>query len=117
MPFGNITSQTITFEPRKPGVYQKAGTAIGAPTFEFRFSAGTPNKKTGMVSVSMSRISEKDWTASGTTSVVRKSMVHSVNILIPTDGSFTAADAAYGVGDFAAVLTAALLQRLASGEI
>lgn len=36
MPYGNFTLDAIAYEPRQPGVYQKAGLSFADPTHEFR---------------------------------------------------------------------------------
>lgn len=115
MPFGILTAQTLTFEPRKPGVYQRAGLALGAPTDEIRFAGASPNGKSKLLSMSATRIKQKDVTV-GTT-VTRKMAIVTVNVQLPDDGSFTSTEGDSLLVDLNEVITAALLVRLAASEI
>lgn len=117
MPFGNITAQTIVYEPRKPGTYTKTGLAIGAPLDEFRLSGGSPSSKAKQLSVSVTRLKQKDYTAPGSTMPVRVGALVTVNVQLPNDGSFTAAEGDSLLSDVAEFITSTTLARLASGEI
>lgn len=117
MPFGNITAQTIVYEPRKPGTYTRSGLAIGAPLDEFRLTGATPSSKAKQLSVSVTRLKQKDFTAPGSTSPVRVGALVTVNIQLPNDGSFTATEGDSLLSDIAEFITATSLARLASGEI
>jgi len=115
MPFGTLTAQTITYEPRKPGTYQKTALALGAPVDEFRFTGASPNGKSKTLSMSVTRIKQKDVTVGATT--VRKPAIVTVNFQLPDDGSFTSTEGDSLLVDINEVITAALLARLASSEI
>lgn len=117
MPFGTLTSSTIVYEPRKPGIYERAGISIGAPRDELRFTAGRPNSKTKKVSMAVTRVKQKDFTPPGSTSVVREESNISVGFQVPSTGSFSAAEILALVQDCTNVLTALLLSRLYSGEV
>lgn len=114
MPFGNIVAQTITYEPRKPGIYQAAGTAIGAPTNEFRLSAATPSKGKPL-NMAITRVKGKDVVSGNTT--VRENAAVTINFTAPNTGSFTAAELNSLMLDAVAHATAANLARQASGEV
>lgn len=116
MPLGTLTAQTILFEPRKPGVYQRAGLAIGAPSDEFRITSASPSSKSKVLSMSFTRVRAKDFTPAGSTVPKRVSAIATVNIQIPNDGSFTSIEADSLVMDLNEIITAALLTRVASGE-
>lgn len=117
MPFGNITANTVTYEPRRPGVYQKAALAVGAPADEFRLSGASTNRKSKVVSVAVTRIKQKDFMPVGATMPVREDAIVTVNIQLPNSGSFTATEADALVSDINEFLTAATFTRLAAGEI
>lgn len=117
MPFGNITAQTIVYEPRKPGTYIKSGLAIGAPLDEFRLSGATPSSRAKLLSVSVTRLKQKDFIAPGTTTPVRVNALVSINVQLPNDGSFTSAEGDSLLSDIAEFITPTTLSRLASGEI
>lgn len=116
MPFGNLTSGSDTYEPRKPGVYEKSGLSIGSPRNEIRFTAGRSNSKTKKASMAVTRVRQKDFTPAGTTQVVREEANISVSWQLPTTGSFTQVDARAMLVDIHNVATEAILARLASGE-
>lgn len=115
MPFGNITMQTLSYEPRKPGVYQKSGLALAAPTNELRLSGANPSTKNKPITVAATRVLQKDIVVGSST--VRTSATATINITFPNDSSFTATELDSLVADLNEFLTAATLQRLASGEI
>lgn len=117
MPFGTITAQTISYEPRRPGIYQRAGLPIGSPADEFRFSGASPNAKNKKLSVSATRLREKDFTAPGAVVPSRETILGTINLQFPTSGAFTAAEVISLIADFSAALTATILNRMAAGEI
>lgn len=117
MPFGVLTAQTLTYEPRKPGVYSLSTVALGAPSNEFRFSGANRNKVSKLLSVAVTRIRQKDVVPVGGTIPIRREAIATVNIQLPSDGSFTAVEASSLLLDIQTVLTAAILTRLASSEI
>lgn len=117
MPFGVITAQTLTYEPRKPGIYARTGIALGAPANEFRLSGATSGSKTKRSSVAVTRIQHKDFIAPGTTLPVREECIVTVNVQVPNTGSFSATEVDSLVADINEFLTAAVFTRLAAGEI
>lgn len=114
MPFGPIIMQTLTYEPRRPGIYQRP-IALGAPTNELRLSGANPTTKNKPLTVGATRVIQKDITV-GTT-VTRVSAVATLNITFPNDSSFTATELDALITDINEFITAASLARLASGEI
>lgn len=117
MPFGIITAQTLTYEPRKPGVYERAGLALGSPSNEIRLTGATKSSKASRLSVSATRLVQKDFTAPGSTTVKRVEALVTVNIQLPNDGSFTSAEGDSLLIDINEFITASTLARLAAGEI
>lgn len=117
MPFGTITSQTISYEPRRPGIYQRAGLPIGSPADEFRFSGASSSAKSKKLSVSLTRLREKDFVAPGTVLPSRETILGTLNLQFPTSGAFTSAEVISLIADFSTALTAAVLNRMAAGEI
>jgi hypothetical protein len=114
MPFGTITAQTLTYEPRRPGVYERAGLAIGSPSDEFRLSSANSSQKKDK-SVAVTRVLGKDVTVNSTT--IRKNAVASLTITSAPDTTFTAAELDSLVADINEFVTTATLTRLFSGEI
>lgn len=117
MPFGNITAQTFVYEPRKPGTYQRAGLALGAPINEFRLSGASGSKTSTRLSVSVTRIMHKDFIPAGAVLPIRVEALVTVNIQMPNNGSFSAAEGDSLVADINEFITAANLARLSAGEI
>lgn len=113
MPFGTITAQTITYEPRKPGIYQKTGLALGAPANEYRISGASPKGLKDLV-FSVTRVLDKDVTINGT--IVRKRALHTQTTTVPSDSTFTSAELASLCVDGQVFGTAANIVRMASGE-
>jgi hypothetical protein len=114
MPFGTITAQTLTYEPRKPGVYERAGLALGSPSNEFRMSGANASAKQNKT-VAVTRVLAKDVVVGGST--VRKNAVAVLNITFPNDTTFTAAELDSLVADISEFLTTATLARLSAGEV
>lgn len=114
MPFGNITAQTLVYEPRKPGVYERAGLPLGSPANEFRLSGANSTAKKDKTVV-ITRVLGKDVTING--QVVRKNAVAVLNITFPNDTTFTAAELDSLAADISEFLTSAVLVRLSAGEV
>lgn len=117
MPFGNITAQATSYEPNKPGNYRKSGLAIGAPSDEFRLSGASTNSKSKTLSISVTRLKQKDFVPAGSAVPIRNSAICTINIQMPNDGSFTATEADSLLTDINEFITAATLTRLSVGEI
>lgn len=114
MPFGTITAQTKSFEPRKPGYYVESTVTFGAPTNEFRLRSTGSADANGILRSSITRVLEKDITVGATTS--RKAIVVTLNVASPVSG-FTAAEADSLATDISEFVTAATVTRLLSGEV
>lgn len=113
MPFGNITAQTIVYEPRNPGIYSKTGVTYEQPLNEFRVRGAA--QTTAKVRVSnVSRVMQKDVTVGSTTE--RRQMTISLNITTPAPGGFTPAELDSAVADISEFITAATVSRLMQGE-
>lgn len=111
----SLTVGSVVYEARRPGTFVRSDIAIGAPADEFRLTPAAPSSKTKILSVAVTRIKQKDVVTAGTTLPVRKQALAAINIQLPNDGSYTAAEARSLVTDITAALTEALLTRLASG--
>lgn len=117
MPFGNLTANAVIFEPRKPGVYQATTVTLGSPANEFRFTGASKSKTSKLLSMSVTRIKQKDVIPAGGTVPIRKPSICTVNFQIPDDGSFTQTEADSLLSDINEVVTASILLRLANNEI
>lgn len=113
MPFGNITAQTITYEPRQPGTYTRSSVTFGSPGNEFRLRGATL-RKDGVVSASVTRVMEKDVVLNGDT--VRKNCSVSLNIQLPKEGYFTPTEIDSLAADISEFLTATTISRMLQGE-
>lgn len=112
MPFGTITVQTKSYEPRIPGVYELSTVSFGEPSDRFTIRGATPSKD-GLVRGSITRVLEKDVTISG--QIVRSSMNVTLSFTIP-QSNFSASDIDYRVEDISSFLTASVLSRILQGE-
>lgn len=112
MPFGSITVNTKTFDPRTPGTYSRSTVVFGQPSDEFRIR-GASSGKDGILRASITRLLEKDVVLpSGT---VRRQAVVTLSITTPsTDYTGTELDGlASDISEFA---TATTISRLLQGE-
>jgi hypothetical protein len=114
MPFGNITAQTIVYEPRTPGVYSRTGVTYDQPQNEFRIRGARPPKAGQPISCSVTRVLQKDITVGS--AIERRQASVNVTILTPPAGGFTAAEIDSLTADISEFLTAATFSRLAQGE-
>lgn len=113
MPFGTITAQTKSYEPRKPGFYVLNTVAFGSPTDEFRIrSTGAPDQN-GVLRASITRVLEKNVTVGATTE--RKALVVTLNIASPVSG-FTAAEVDSLAADISEFVSTTTVTRMLSGE-
>lgn len=112
MPFGTITSQTKTYEPRSPGVYSESTVAFGSPTNEYRVNGATRGRD-NLLRSSVVRVLEKDYTSGGVTE--RKRLIVSLSITSPSV-AFTAAEIDSLAEDISVFLTASVVTRLMQGE-
>lgn len=116
MPLGILNTGTVTFQPRKPGVYETPTSGIGKPKNELRVTAGRLNVKTKKATMAVTRVFQKDFTAPGSTTVVRDEAVVSVSWSIPTTGSISETDAFNLMQEIALVITPEILKRVYAGE-
>lgn len=112
MPFGSITVNSKTFEPRQPGVYSLSTVTFGQPGNELRCTGGKLSKD-GFIRGSISRLIEKDVTVGGAT--VRKQMVLTCSWSVPPS-DFTAAEMDGALSDISEFATTSTLSRLNQGE-
>lgn len=111
MPF-ILSANSVTFEPRGPGVSVKSTQTFADPTDEFRFRPGAT--KNGVMSAGITRVKEKDVVSGSDT--VRKNAVVSLNIQLPSDGSFSQSEIDRLVEDLSEGLSPSILSRLLQGE-
>lgn len=111
MPFGNITAQTLTYQPRDDGHYVLSTVAFGNPdnSFIIRPAVAKSNPLRG----SVSRVLQKDVTVSGATT--RKTATVTLAIVSP-DADFTATELASLKTDINEFLTSTNLTRMLMGE-
>lgn len=112
MPFGVITVNTKSFEPRTPGNYSLSTVTFGQPANEFQIRGATIGKD-GLLRASVSRILEKDVTVAGAT--VRKRALVVTNIIVPSS-DFTAAELDTMLSDSSEFITGPTLTRVLQGE-
>lgn len=112
MPYGDITVNTRTFNPRTLGTYALSTVAFGEPSNELRIRGATrsANKR---LSATVNRYVQKDVTLAGTTK--RENASVSINIQVPESG-FTAAEIDAMASDLSEFLTTATITRLLQGE-
>lgn len=112
MPFGSITTNAKTFDPRVPGTYVLSTLAFGAPANELRFRGATKGKD-GKYRFSVGKVLEKDITIDSRT--VRVNSVVSISITTSTD--FTSTEVLSSLADITGALTSDRLLRLMQSEV
>lgn len=115
MPFGTITSQTVSYEPRQPGIYSKSGLSFDMPANEYRIKgAGRSSKSNQIVTATVTRYLQKD-VAVGT-AMERRNCVATLSLQLPAGGGFTATELNSLVEDISSFITDATVSRLLQGE-
>lgn len=112
MPFGTITVNGSTFEPRQPGIYSLAGVTFDAPSNEIRLRGATISKNGG--SATVTRYAAKDVVVGDDT--IRKNCAVSLQIQVPSGTGFTAAEIDAMALDISEFLTTENVSRLLQGE-
>lgn len=113
MPFGTITSQTVNYVPRSPGIYQKSTVTFGNPTDEFRIRPASAAGKDGNYRAAITRVLEKNITVGAST--VKKAAVITLSINIPNTG-FSAEEVDSMATDISTFITADTVSRILQGE-
>lgn len=113
MPFGNISVNSKTFEPRSEGTYQLTGISFGSPTNEFRIRPAATPGKDGLLRASIIRVLEKDIVVGSST--VRKAGIAGLNIAVPPS-DFLGGELDAMVSDISEFITAGIISRVLSGE-
>lgn len=113
MSFPSLTANGQTFLPTAPTEYHKTGSTFADPSDYVRLRAGAVRKDKAL-SAGLTRIREKDVTLGS--DVTRKGATASLNLVLPRDGSFTAADLSGMVSDLAALATETLLEQMMQGR-
>lgn len=111
MPFGVLTLNTKTYNPRKEGVYVESTVTFGSPTNELRIYPAIKPDKNGILRGTVVRVTEKDDADSK-----RFPAIVTVSLSMPATGLFTATDADNMVDDISDFLTADTLTRIFQGE-
>lgn len=112
MPFGNIVSQTKTYAPRLPGIYELNTVTFGQPR-DFFDVRGASKGKDGALRGSIARVFQKDVDING--SMVRKQMALVLSIAAYEAG-FTAAEIDSRIEDLSVFATADTITRIMQGE-
>lgn len=112
MPFGTITTQTLTYDPRSPGKYIRSTVNYGQPTNEF-FISGSRVGKDKKIRYSFGRVLEKDVVVNGVT--LREGTV--VTIAVQSTPNFTTTEIDSLITDCSEFATVATLSRMAQNEI
>lgn len=113
MPFGTIVANTVSYEPRQPGIYQKAGLSFNSPSDEFRLRPAIAAGKDGKLRASISRVFEKDVTLTSG-AIVRDQLIVTINVT--TSAQFTPAEIDTRVSDISEFISSSTLNRLLTGE-
>lgn len=111
MPFGQITAQTLTYDPRDDGHYVRSSVSFGNPDNSFVIRAAQP--KADPLRASISRVLQKDVTVSGVTT--RKTATVTLSIVAPS-ADFTATELDSMTSDISEFLTSATISRILMGE-
>lgn len=112
MPFGTITVNTKSYEPRQPGVYSLSTVVFGQPNNEFRISGGKQSKD-GLLRGSVTRLIEKDVVVNGQN--LRKQASVTLSWATPT-ADFTGSELDGLISDISEFITAATISRINQGE-
>lgn len=112
MPFGTITVNTKSYDPRSPGIYSLSTVAFGDPQNEFRIR-GASSSKDELLRGSVTRILEKDVVVGSDTA--RKQCAVTLTIAVPYKG-YTGSDVDALASDISEFLTPGVITRLLQGE-
>lgn len=112
MPFGSITVNSKTFDPRQLGTYSLSTVTFGQPANEFRIRGAIVGKDK-LLRASTTRLLEKDVDVSGET--VRKQCVVTLSIATPVS-DFTGTEIDTLVSDISEFITASTISRILQGE-
>lgn len=112
MPFGSITTNAKTFDPRNPGTYVLTTLAFGSPTNELRFRSANKGKD-GKYRFSVSKVLEKDVTINSV--IDRRNLI--VTVSFTTSSDFTSSEVLSAVTDLSGALTENRIIRLMQNEV
>jgi len=113
MPFGTITSNSKTFEPRNPGVYSESSTDFASPQNEYRLRGGSTRKDKSLTA-GVTRVMQKDVSVGVLTT--RQQAIVSLSITIPGGPAFTPADIDSMALDISNFIAPDTVSRLLQGE-
>jgi len=111
MPFGTITAQTQTYDPRSPGIYTRTSVGLGQPDNSFVIRPAS--SKADPLRASVSRVIQKDVVVGGST--VRKTATVTVSCVVPS-ADFTSTEVDSLVADISEFITATSITRILQGE-
>lgn len=112
MPFGNITAQTLTYEPRSTGKYTRSTVTFGQPDNSF-IIRGANSLQTDPLRASVSRVLQKDVTL-GSASARKTATVTLSFVAPPSD--FTPAELDSLATDLSEFITSSTVSRIFMGE-
>lgn len=111
MPFGTITSQSLTYQPRAEGMYVLSTLSFSDPSNHFLMRGAS---KTDPLRASVSRVLQKDIVVGGETK--RISCTVTLSVVTPSSG-FTPAEIDSAATDLSTFITTDTISRLLTGEI
>lgn len=111
MPFGQITAQTLTYDPRDDGHYVRSTVAFGQPDNSFVVRGA--NTRVEPLRASVSRVLQKDIIVGGNT--IRKTATVTFAIVCPS-ADFTASELDSLATDISEFITSNTATRLLMGE-
>lgn len=112
MPFGTITAQTLTYEPRSAGKYTRSTVTFGSPDNSYVIR-GASALSADPLRTSVSRVLQKDVTING--SVVRKTATVTLSFVAPP-ADFTSAELDSLATDLSEFITSSTVSRMFMGE-
>lgn len=111
MPFGALTLNTATYNPRKDGVYVLSTVTFGDPSNELRIYPALKPDKNGALRATIVRVTEKEDAEDK-----RFPALVTVSVAIPDNGLFTAADVDGMLDDISDFVTTDTITRVLQGE-
>jgi len=111
MPYGTISSNSISYAPRSVGVYAKSTLGLADPPNEFRITGNARSKS--IRSFAVTRVVGKDDSTSGK----RYLLIATLNVQLPREAKdFTESDIDGIVADISTFVTTDTIIRMLSGE-
>lgn len=115
MPFGTLTLQAQTYEPRKPGVYSKTGVNFSDPQDALVVRGAVPSKS-NLLTCQVVRQKQKDVTDPVSGKVRRTSATVTTIIQTTADSGFTPAELDSMATDNSEFITVSTVSRMMQQE-